>query len=86
MSATGVITTISVVVLSAEAKSLKDHKSLKMRPVIAGFLLGIFLFPIDSSIPEVSKQFQVLLVVGALLVNGSSLLELFAKSVNAAKP
>ena len=85
MSTTGVMATIGVIVASTESKKLIEKKSLTMRPVIAGFLLGIFLFPLDSARPDLAKQFQVLLVVGALLVNGSDLLQLFIKATNSAK-
>ena len=85
MSTTGVMATIGVIVASTESKKLIEKKSLTMRPVIAGFLLGIFLFPLDSARPDLSKQFQVLLVVGALLVNGSDLIQLFIKATNSAK-
>ena len=85
MSAAGVITTVGVVVASTESKKLIEKKSLTMRPVIAGFILGIFLFAIDSANPDISKRFQVLLIVGALLVNGSDLIQIFTKATNSAK-
>lgn len=85
MSSGGVLATVGVIVVSTESKNLIEKKSLTMRPLIAGFLLGLFLFPLDASNPEVSKKFQVLLVLGALLVNGSDLIQIFNKSVNSAK-
>lgn len=85
MSAAGVITTVGVVVASTESKNLIEKKSLTMRPVVAGFILGIFLFAIDSANTELSKKLQVLLIVGALLVNGSDLIQIFTKATNSAK-
>lgn len=85
MSSGGVLATVGVIVASTESKHLIEKKSLTMRPLIAGFILGLFLFPLDSANPALSKKFQVLLVVGALLVNGSDLIQIFTKSVNSAK-
>jgi len=85
VSSGGVLATVGVIVASTESKHLIEKKSLTMRPLIAGFILGLFLFPLDSANPALSKKFQVLLVIGALLVNGSDLIQIFTKSVNSAK-
>ena len=85
MSATGVMTTIGITVAATESKNLLERHTLTMRPVVAGFLLGLFLFPLDASNPELSKQFQTLIIVSALLLNGGSLFQLITKSVNSAK-
>lgn len=85
MATGGVIATIGVIVASTESKHLIEKKSLTMKPLIAGFILGLFLFPLDSANPELSKKFQVLLIVSALLVNGADLLAIFNKSINSAK-
>jgi len=85
MTTTGVITTIAVVVGSTESKNLIERKTLTMRPVLAGFILGFFLFPLDSAEPELSKQLQVLLIVGSLLVNGQDLINLSSKIISSGK-
>ena len=85
MSASSVVATVGIIVASTESKNLIEKKSLTMKPLIAGFLLGLLLFPLDSANPELSQKFQVLLIVGALLVNGSDLIQIFNKSVNSAK-
>ena len=85
MATGGVIATIGVIVASTESKHLIEKKSLTMKPLIAGFILGLFLFPLDSANPELSKKFQVLLIVSALLVNGADLLAIFNKSIHIAK-
>jgi len=85
MSSTSTIATIGVIVASTESKNLIEKKSLTMRPLIAGFLLGIFLFPLDSANPDLSRKFQTLLIVSALLINGSDLLQIFIKATNSAK-
>ena len=84
MSAPGVIGTIGLVVVTSEAAALKRH-SLSLRPVIGGFILGLFLFPFDSANPALSRKVQILIVISALLMNGSALFSTLAKAPLAAR-
>ena len=85
MSSSGVMGTVAIIVVSTESKSLIEKKSLTMRPVIAGFFLGLLLFPLDSANPDLSRKFQALLIVSAILLNGKDLLKLVNKTINSAK-
>lgn len=85
MSATGVITTVGIVVATSESAALITKRSLSMRAVLGGFVLGVFLFPLDSAKPDLAKTVMTLIVISALLINGAPLLELLAKIPNAAK-
>lgn len=44
-----------------------------MRPVIGGFITGLFLFGIDSIDSTVASALAVFIMVSSLLVNGSEL-------------
>lgn len=85
MSAAGVITTVGVVVATSESASLIKRRSLSMRVVIGGFILGLFLFPLDSAQPELAKSVMILIVISALIVNGESLFKLIGMLPNTAK-
>jgi len=85
MSAGGVIGTIGLVVASTESANIIKKRSLSMRPIIGGFLLGLFLFPLDSFQPKISKAVQILLVTGALVANGSSMFAVISKAPSTAK-
>ena len=85
MTTTGVITTIGLVVATSESAALIKRHSLSMRVVIGGFILGLFLFPLDSAQPELAKSVMALIIIGALLVNGTPLIELFNKAPDTAK-
>ena len=85
MSAAGVITTVGVVVATSESAALIKRRSLSMRVVLAGFILGLFLFPLDSAQPEFAKSVMILIVLSALIVNGESLFKLIGMIPNTAK-
>jgi len=64
----------SVVTTGAtEAALLKKGKPPTMKPVIGGFLLGLFLFGLGMVNERIGTLFCYLIIVGALLVNGASL-------------
>ncbi len=85
MTTTGVITTVGLVVASSESANIIKKHSLSMRAVIGGFLLGLFLFPLDSAKPELAKSVMVLLVISSLLINGDSLVKLLSNAPKTAK-
>ena len=84
MSAPGVIVTVGVVVATAEATALTKG-NLTMRPVIAGFILVLFLFGVNSANENFANVMMVLIVIGSLIGNGASLIELITKAPYAAK-
>lgn len=49
-------------------------KPPKMRPVIGGFLVGVFLFGFNAVTPQVTHALCILVIVGALMMNGPKLL------------
>ena len=67
------VTTSVVAVVSAEAKHLADKKPLEMKPVIGGFILGVFLFAFGMVNENVATKFCYLVIITALLLNGSKL-------------
>ena len=85
MSTVGVIGAVSVVVASTEANTLLTHGTLTMRPVIAGFLLGIPLFLIDSANEKMGSKFIFLIIITALILNGGPLFKLLTAAPLAAK-
>lgn len=69
-------TTCVVVVGSTEAKLLAEKKPLAMKPVIGGFMLGIFLFAIGMANESIATKMCALIIVTALLLNGIKLFEI----------
>jgi hypothetical protein len=85
MSSTGVIATVGLVVATTESAAIIKRRSLSMRPVIAGFILGIFLFALQGLKPDIASKVMVLIVLSTLLINGDSLILLANSAPNAAK-
>ena len=73
--------TVVIVVGTTEATRLADKKGLAMKPVIGGFLLGIFLFGLGMVNSDLTAKFCYLIIATALLVNGS----VFAKALTPKK-
>lgn len=71
-----IITSVATVVATSEAKVFSNGGKLTMEPVVGGFIVGIFLFALDEVSPEVAKWFAILVLVGALLRNGTFLLKM----------
>lgn len=67
------ITTSVVAVASAEAKNLADKQPLAMKPVIGGFILGLFLFAFGMVNENVATKVCYLVIVTAILMNGVKL-------------
>lgn len=65
---------VLIAVASAEAQLVTKKKPMEMRPVIGGFLLGIFLLAIGSVSERAGKMFGILIAVTAVFVfNGPAL-------------
>jgi hypothetical protein len=67
------VTTAIVAVASTEAKNLADKKSLAMKPVVGGFILGIFLFAFGMVNESVATKLCILVIITAVLMNGVKL-------------
>lgn len=67
------ITAVLVAVLSGELKSFASNKGFDMRPVVAGFLLGVFLYILQEVNESLFKAFAVLIIITAVVVNGNGI-------------
>lgn len=65
------IITVVVVVGLTEAKNLINKSGFSMKPVIAGFILGLILFAFDAIDIRVSRAMCMLVMTSALIYNGS---------------
>jgi hypothetical protein len=66
---------VLVAVGSTESQSLIKDKKLTMRPVIGGFILGIFLYAFGMMNARLGRLIAILVIVGALTFNGTALFE-----------
>lgn len=65
---------VLIVVASAQAQLLTQGKKMEMRPVIGGFLLGIFLFGLSAVHERAGRMFGILIAVTSIFVfNGPAL-------------
>lgn len=71
------IVTVLVAVSAGELRSYKANGKPAMRPVIAGFLLGILLYILGEISPALAKPFAVLVILSVTVVNGSAIADLF---------
>ena len=85
MSNLGVMTAVTVVVATSESNALLSRGTFTMRPLIAGFILGIFLFALDSANAKMSSVFITLIIITAILVNGEPLLKLLTAAPKTAR-
>lgn len=67
------VTTSVIAAVSTEAKYLAEKKPLAMKPVIGAFILGLFLFAFGMVNENVATKFCYLVIVTAILMNGSKL-------------
>ena len=67
------VTTSVVAVASTEAKHLADKKPLAMKPVIGGFIRGLFLFAFGMVNENVATKVCYLVIITAILMNGVKL-------------
>lgn len=65
--------TVLTVVGINEADRVANHQPPVMKPIIAGFILGIGLYSIEGMDEQLGKLFCILLIVGSLLVKGATL-------------
>ncbi len=79
-----ILLTVATVVGTTEAKALyapgkNKQGKLTVRPVIAGFAMGVFLFAFDSINSDITTKLCVLIIISALLINGLPLLSIRLK-------
>jgi hypothetical protein len=72
-SATVLITCL-VVVGSTEAKSISTNGEFDVQPVVAGALLGIFLFIFGLINENLAARLCILIAVGSIILNGKHLI------------
>lgn len=73
-----VVTTVGLTVVVAEfSRSLKvanGHETLvwapSFRPVVAAFVLGVFLMALDEFAPQLTGKFCALIIITDIVLNG----------------
>ena len=71
---TTAVLTVLVVVGGTEANAILKGKPLPLKPVVSGFLLGLFLFTIGLLSESLATKICYLIIAASLLVNGLPLL------------
>lgn len=78
---TSPVTVVAVVVGTTYGANAVKKKPLTIKPLIAGWILGLFLFVIDEVSPDIGSAFGALAMVSALLVNGGDLFPAIGKVI-----
>lgn len=76
MSSVMIPATVLVVVGATELDRLHKKELPTVKPVIAGFILGIGLYGIQGMDDRLARLFSILLITGTLLVKGPSIFSL----------
>lgn len=63
-------TTTAIVVGTTYAGEAVQHKPMTFRPLISGWVLGLFLVLVSEVSPRSSDAFMALVVITAILING----------------
>jgi hypothetical protein len=74
MDASTALLTVGVVVGSTEAKRITHGQMFTMKPVLGGFMVGIFLLILGNANDHLANLVALLIVVGAVLTNGIPIL------------
>lgn len=77
--ATTMIMTSAVITTGVTLIAEQQDNKLSIKPVIAGWILGLFLFLIATWDDETAKMIAVLVMITALLVNGTKLFTTVSK-------
>lgn len=72
---TTAVLTVLVVVGGTEASAAVKGKPLTLKPVVSGFLLGLFLFTIGLLSEDLATKICYLIIAASLLVNGLPLIQ-----------
>ncbi len=62
--------TVLVVVGTTEARRISEGNGPTMKPVIAGFIVGIGLYGLAALDDTLGHYFSLLIIVSAIVVNG----------------
>lgn len=73
------VLTVLVVVGGTEAARITQGKPLVLKPVVSGFLLGLFLFTFGILSETLATKVCYLIIVASLLVNGIPLVNAISK-------
>lgn len=65
-----VILTVFLTVGSGEVKNVVTGKGFQIHPVLAGFVLGLFLFVFQALDTNVGNKLCYLVMIAALIING----------------
>lgn len=60
----------AVVVGSTEANRITHKQAPTIRPLLGGFMLGLFLIALGAANDHLANLFGILIVISAILVNG----------------
>ena len=72
---TTAVLTVLVVVGGTEAKGLIKGQAPTLKPIVSGFLLGLFLFTFGLLSESLATKVCYLIVAASLLVNGLPLIQ-----------
>ncbi len=70
MNTSSALVVAAVVVGTTEAKSIKAGHAPAFKPLLGGFMLGIFLIALAAANDHLANLFGVLIVISAILLNG----------------
>jgi len=65
----------AVVVGTTEAKTIKSGHAPSFKPVLGGFMLGLFLIAISAANDHIANLFGILIILSAILTNGIPILK-----------
>lgn len=78
----GVIMTSIVLTVGSTLVAEQQTSTLSFKPIVGGWLFGMFLFGVASFDPDLAKMFAILVMVTALIINGTHLFTTVGKSLN----
>ena len=64
----------AVVVGSSEANKITNKQAPTFKPILGGFMLGIFLIALSGINDHIANLFGVLIVISSILLNGIPIL------------
>lgn len=74
MNTSQALVVAAVVVGTTEAKQIKSGHAPTFKPVLGGFMLGLFLIAISAANDHIANLFGILIVISAILLNGIPIL------------
>lgn len=81
-----VIMTSVVVATGVTLIADQQQSKLTMRPIIGGWILGLILFLIATFDEDIAKMFAVLVLVTAVLMNGTKVFTAVGHATGTANP